>query len=221
MRSIVLLFAFLFSTFARAQNKVDTIMQKAACDCFSKIFENSTQNGNSFSACFLKSIGKDTVLIKNECKRLYGDTTAESFYKFGTDYFNRNVVNLVYTCDTYFKMMDSIRYAQMNSLSKDSIRASITSLNLTDSNTWNKDFLVARGAFYFALADYSNAQKNLDAALAIDSSSVQALFFKAWIFEIKKDYDSAIKLYTYLANLTKKNNYNIFAAIAKRKKGSL
>jgi len=220
MRSIVFLFTVLFSIYARAQNQVDKIMEKATCDCISKLLETQTQNENSFNACCLKSIGRDTVLIKNECKRLHGDTTAETFYKFGSDFFKRNSVNLIYTCDTYFKMMDSIRYAQINSLNKDSVRASIASLNLTDSSTWDKDFLVARGLFYFALADYKNAQKDLDASLAIDSNSVQAIFFKAWIFEIKKDYDSAIKLYAHVATLTKKNDFNIFAAIAKRKKSS-
>lgn len=196
-------------------------MVKATCDCISKILDTSAQNGSTFSACCVRSFGKDTVLIKNECKRIYGDTTAEAFSKFGSDFFKRNSVNLIYTCDTYFKMMDSIRYAQMNSINKDSVRASIASLNLTDPNTWDKDFLVTRGLFYFALADYTNAQKDLDAALAVDSNSVQGLFFKAWIFEIKKDYDSAIKLYAYLAALTKTNDFNIFAAIAKRKKSSL
>lgn len=221
MRSIVLLSAFLFSLFAQAQNEVDRIMLKATCDCISKILDTSTQNGKAFSECCVKSFGKDTALIKNECRRIYGDTTARAFYKFGNDFFKRNSVNLVFTCDTYFKMMDSIRYAQMNSVDKDSVRASIASLNQVDSSTWNKDFLVTRGLFYFALADYSNAQKDLDAALAIDSNSVQALFFKAWIFEINKDYDRAIKLYTQVATLTNKNDFNIFAAIAKRKEDSL
>jgi tetratricopeptide (TPR) repeat protein len=196
-------------------------MQKASCDCISKILDTQTQDANTFNTCFLKSVGKDTLLIKNECKKLYGDTTAEASYKFGNDFFKRNSVNLIYTCDTYFKLLDSTRYEQINSLNKDSIRISIASLNMTNPNTWDKDFLVKRGLFYFALADYLNAEKDFDSSLTIDPNTMQSIYFKAWIYEIKKDYDTAIKLYSDLATLTKLNDFNIFAAIAKRKKNSL
>ncbi len=196
-------------------------MEKATCDCITKILDTEKKDDNAFNTCFIKSIGKDTVLIKRECQKIYGDTTAETSYKFGNDFFKRNSVNLIYTCDTYFKLLDSTRYEQINSLNKDSIQSSITSLNMTNPDTWDKDFLVKRGLFYFALADYVNAQKDFDSSLTLDPNTLQSIYFKAWIFEIKKDYDNAIKLYSDLAILTKVNDFNIFAAIAKRKKNSL
>jgi tetratricopeptide (TPR) repeat protein len=91
-------------------------------------------------------------------------------------------------------------------------------MNLTDSNARDNNFFATRGMFYFALTDYANAEKDLNASLAIDSNTVQGIYFKAWILEIKKDYDGANRLYTYLATLTKTNEFNIFAAIANRKK---
>ena len=196
-------------------------MEKATCDCITKILDTEKKNDNAFNTCFIKSIGKDTVLIKRECQKIYGDTTAATSYKFGNDFFKRNSVNLIYTCDTYFKLLDSTRFEQINSLNKDSIQASITSLNMTNPSTWDKDLLVKRGLFYFALADYSNAQKDFDSSLVKDPNILQSIYFKAWIFEIKKDYDGAIKLYSDLAVLTKMNDFNIFAAIATRKKNSL
>ena len=219
IKTTVFLITSILSSYAWGQSEVDKIMQRATCNCISKLFATS-QTKPTFSECCLKSIGKDTVLIKSECKRLYGDTTAEAFYKFGGDFFKRSSVSLVYTCDAYFKIMDSIRYVQIRSVNKDSVRNSLASLNLTDSSEWNKEFLVTRGLFYFSLSDYTNAEKDLDASLAIDSNTVQAIFFKAWILEIKRDYDSAIELYTKLATLTETNDFNIFAAIARRKKGN-
>jgi tetratricopeptide (TPR) repeat protein len=221
MRPFVLLTSFIFSTSAWGQTSVDRIMEKATCDCITKILDTEKKDENAFNTCFIKSIGKDTILIKKECQKLYGDTTAATSYKFGNDFFKRNSVNLIYTCDTYFKLLDSTRYEQINSLNKDSIQSSITSLNMTNPNTWDKDFLVKRGLFYFALADYPNAQKDFDSSLVKDPNTLQSIYFKAWIFEIKKDYDSAIKLYSDLAVLTKMNDFNIFAAIATRKKNSL
>lgn len=221
MRPFVLLTSFLCSTSAWGQTTVDRIMEKATCDCITKILDTEKKDENAFNTCFIKSIGKDTILIKKECQKIYGDTTAATSYKFGNDFFKRNSVNLIYTCDTYFKLLDSTRYDQINSLNKDSIQFSITSLNLTNPNTWDKDFFVKRGLFYFALADYVNAQKDFDSSLTLDPNTLQSIYFKAWIFEIRKDYDNAIKLYSDLATLTKMNDFNIFAAIAKRKKNSL
>ena len=221
MRPFVLLTSFLFSTSVWGQSAVDRIMEKATCDCITKILDTEKKDDNAFNTCFIKSVGKDTVLIKRECQKIYGDTTAATSYKFGNDFFKRNSVKLIYTCDTYFKLLDSTRYEQINSLNKDSIQTSITSLNMTDPSTWDKDFLVKRGLFYFALADYTNAQKDFDSSLVKDPNTLQSIYFKAWIFEIKKDYDGAIKLYSDLAVLTKMNDFNIFAAIATRKKNSL
>lgn len=220
MRPFLLLLTILYSTSIWGQAQVDRIMEKATCDCINKILDTQAQDAITFNTCFLKSIGKDTLLIKNECKKLYGDTTSEAYYKFGNDFFKSNSVNLIYTCDTYFKLLDSTRYEQINSLNKDSIRVSIASLNMTKPNMQDKDFLVKRGLFYFALADYVNAQKDFDSSLIIDPKILQSIYFKAWIFEINKDYDTAIKLYSDLSILTKMNDFNIFAAIAKRKKNS-
>jgi tetratricopeptide (TPR) repeat protein len=218
MKSLLFILTVLSSLSARSQTDVDKIMERATCDCISKLLETQEKSGDSFNACYLKSLGKDTVLIKNECKRLYGDTSAEASYKFGKEFYQRKMVSLVYSCDTYFKMMDSIRYSQIYSIDKDSLRFSIASMNLTDSNARDNNFFATRGMFYFALTDYANAEKDLNASLAIDSNTVQGIYFKAWILEIKKDYDGANRLYTYLATLTKTNEFNIFAAIANRKK---
>jgi tetratricopeptide (TPR) repeat protein len=195
-------------------------MERATCNCISKLFENGTEDRSSFNTCFFKSLGKDTLLVNNECRRLYGDTTAGASYKFGKEFFQRNSVRLVYTCDTYFKMMDTIRYAEINSLKKDTLRAMIATMDVMDSTRWDNNFFATRGMFHFALADYAKAEKDLDASLALDSNTVQGIYFKAWLLEIKGDYDGAKKLYSDLASLTKTNEFNIFAAIADRKKKS-
>jgi hypothetical protein len=218
MRSFLILLASCYSLSAHSQSEIDRAMERATCNCISKLFDTQSDSRKSFNTCFLNSLGKDTVLMKNECKRLYGDTTEESSYKFGREFFERSSVRLVYTCDTYFKLMDSIRYQQMNSLNKDSVRNMITTMNSMDSSVRDKNFFATRGMFHFALADYTNGEKDLDAALAIDSTTVAALYFKAWLLEIRKDYEGANKLYTYLSTVTKTNEFNIYAAIADRKR---
>jgi tetratricopeptide (TPR) repeat protein len=221
MRAFIFLNLFFLSVSVLGQTSVDQIMAKATCDCITIMLNPNDKDNEAFNKCFCNSIGKDTALLKKECKLIYGDTTSESLYKFGNDFFKRNSVNLVYTCDAYYKIIDSTRDSQINSLNKDSLRSSLESLNQTDPKTWDKDFLVKRGLFYFALADYDNSIKDLDASLNIDPNTIQSLFFKAWIFEIQKNFEGAIKLYSDLGEITKTNDFNIFAAMAKRKKNSL
>jgi tetratricopeptide (TPR) repeat protein len=103
----------------------------------------------------------------------------------------------------------------------DSVKNIILTLNKTDPKTWDKDFFTQRGVMYFQVSDFDNALKDFDNAIKLDQYALQSIYFKAWTFEVKKNYDEAILLYTNLARLTKKNDFNIFAAIAQQKKNGL
>jgi len=220
MKRFIFLYIFFSPISIFGQSPVDKIMSKATCDCISSLLNPAGQDKKAFNECFLNAVGINKGLLTKECLALYGDTTNEAFYKFGDDFFNRNSVNLIYSCDAYYEILDSARYLQINSLNKDSIHALIKSLNITEPQTWDKAFLLRRGLFYFAVNDYNNAMNDLNASLALDPTITQSIFFKAWIFEIGKNYDEAIKLYNDLAVLTKEKNYNILAAIANRKKSN-
>lgn len=164
---------------------------------------------------------KNSDLIIRECKALYNDTSYQAGYKFGQDLYGRISVSMIYSCDPYYRLMDTLRYSALHGLNMDSVKNIILTLNKTDPKTWDKDFFTQRGVMYFQVSDFDNALKDFDNAIKLDQYALQSIYFKAWTFEVKKNYDEAILLYTNLARLTKKNDFNIFAAIAQQKKNGL
>jgi hypothetical protein len=88
MRPYIFLILFVFSISAFGQTSVDQIMAKATCDCVAIILNPSNNDNKAFNKCYINSVGKDTILIKKECKLIYGDTTSETFYRFGNDFLN-------------------------------------------------------------------------------------------------------------------------------------
>ena len=94
-------------------------------------------------------------------------------------------------------------------------------MNSGDSKTWTTDSFTQRGVSYFLVSDLDNAIRDFEAAIRLDQNAFQSIYFKAWALELKKEYDGAFLLYTKLALITNKNDFNIFAAIAKRKKNGL
>jgi tetratricopeptide (TPR) repeat protein len=148
--------------------------------------------------------------------KTYGDTTEETGYKFGKETFKKNSVSLVYTCDAYYHLMDTIRYTALRNLNKEEIRKSIADM---DSITVkNEDFYTKRGLFYFQLMEVANALNDFDEVLRLNENSFQIIYFKAWGLEIQKKYDEAIQLYNKVATITQKNEIAIMAAVANRKK---
>ncbi|MEO6288956.1 MAG: hypothetical protein ABIO76_03495 [Ginsengibacter sp.] len=55
-------------------------------------------------------------------------------------------------------------------------------------------------------------------ATDLHPNNFQGLYIKAWINEIKGNYDEAISLYNKVAELTHMNSFYIFSEVAKRKK---
>ena len=175
-------------------------------------------NEVDFLNCFQKATEKNSELILKECKALYNDTSYQTGYKFGQDLYGRISVSMIYSCKPYFDFMDTLRYSALKRLDKDTVTAAINNISKSDNKTWNADIFTQRGVMYFQIADYDNALKDFDSAIKLDQYALQSIYFKAWTLEIKKNYDEAYLLYSNLATLTKKNDFNIFAAIAKQKK---
>ncbi len=94
-------------------------------------------------------------------------------------------------------------------------------MSKSDSTTWDTDFFTKRGAMYFQIPDLENAINDFDNAIKLNQYALQSMYFNAWTLELMKDYDKAYTLYSDLALLTKKNDFNIFEAIVKQKKKGL
>ena len=216
MKTLLLLISLCIGCLSSfGQTALDTKISSDACICMT-----STKNLNeeNFLTCFQDAMKKNSELIIKECMALYNDTSDQIGYKFGLELYKRLSVSMIYSCEPYYTLMDTLRYTAFAGLDKDSLRHSIINMNNSDKKNWNTDFYTQRGVLYFQIADFKNALKDFDNAIALDKYSLQSIYFKAWVLEIDKNYDEAFLLYSNLALLTKKNDFNIFAAIAKKKK---
>jgi tetratricopeptide (TPR) repeat protein len=215
MKTILFIASVLITTSTLGQDILDKYVSTAFCNCLSQTKKPTEEN---LSNCFQEAMKKHSDLLLKECMTKYKDTSYETGYKFGQELYARVSVSLIFTCKPYYKLIDTIRYSYLQGLNKDSVRTVILAMNKTDQKNWGKDFFTQRGVLYFQTNDLDSALKDFDSAIKLDQLALQSIYFKAWTLEINKNYDEAILLYSNLATMTKKNDFNIFAAIAKRKK---
>jgi tetratricopeptide (TPR) repeat protein len=215
MRTLQLIISILTTSISFGQSILDKNVSIEVCNCIS---QSKNLNEEDLFNCFQKAMEKNSDLILIECKTLYNDTSFQTGYKFGQELYGRISVSMIYSCKSYYNLMDTLRYSALQGLDKDSINAVISKMNKNDTNAWNADSFTQRGVMYFQIADLDNALKDFDNAIKLDPDALQSIYFKAWTLEIKKNYDEAFLLYSNLATLTKRNDFNILAAIAKQKK---
>ncbi len=218
MRTLILIISVLITPNSFGQDTLEKIVSSDICNCISQT-KNLVEE--DFLSCFQKAIEKNSDLILKECKALYNDTSDQTGNKFGKELYSRISVSMIYSCKPYYNLMDTLRYSALQGLDKDSINAAISNMSKSDTKTWSSDFFTQRGVLYFQISDLVNALKDFDNAIKLDQYALQSIYFKAWSLEINKNYDEAQFLYSNLATLTKKNDFNIFAAIVKKKKNSL
>jgi tetratricopeptide (TPR) repeat protein len=215
MKTILIIFSVVFTLTSYGQETLEKKLSSFTCNCI-----NNTKNlkEEDFVNCFQNAMDSNIDLILKESNLLYNDTTYETGYKFGQEIFERISVSMIYSCKPYYNLVDSLRYVAIQGINKDSVIATIISMNKSDTKYWDEDFYTQRGVMYFQISDLDNALKDFDKAINLDQNALQSIYFKAWSLELKKNFDEAFLLYSNLATLTKKNYFNIFAAIAKQKK---
>lgn len=218
MRILIFICSLFFVITSFGQDSLDKRVSLDICTCINQA-KNLTEE--EFLNCFQTAMQKNRELIIKECKSLYNDTSDQTGYKVGQELYGRISVSMIFSCKSYFNLMDTLRYSALQGLNKDSIKKVILKMGKSDPKTWDKDFFTQRGVMYFQVPDLDNALNDFNSAIKLDQYALQSIYFKAWTLELKKNYDEAFSLYSNLALLTKKNDFNIFAAIVKQKKKGL
>jgi tetratricopeptide (TPR) repeat protein len=218
MRAFIFIALFFFSTCLFGQSAFDTKYSKDVCNCLDNFKSTQDLTGINFMDCFQKVMQDDSDLVLQECKRLYGDTSDESGYKFGKDLIERTSISLVRDCRTYFILTDSLRYEDYKNLNQDSLKLQLSNLNNTESSEMNDKLYSSKALLFFQLKMYDSSLIDIEKALNLNSNNFKSLYIKAWINEIKGNYDEAIFLYDKVAELTHMKSFYIFSEVAKRKK---
>lgn len=218
MRVLLFITTILISSVAFGQDTIEVKISSDVCSCMTRIKDLSKDN---FADCFQEGIEKNSPLLLKQYETLDKDTSEEAASISGRELYNRLSVNMIFSCPVYYKIIDSLRYTSLSNISKDSVKNQIVSMGKDDSETRDRDFFTRRGVMNFQIANLDSAIADFENAIKLDPYAFQSMFFKAWVLELKKNYDEAISLYTQLATLTQKNDFKIFVAIAQKKKKGL
>ena len=83
MKPIIFAAFFFCSNYLFGQSAFDIKYSKDVCNCFDNFKSSQGIADTAFMECFQKVIQADSDLVLQECKRIYGNTSEESGYKFG------------------------------------------------------------------------------------------------------------------------------------------
>ena len=215
MKAALILFGMAIGSFCYAQKSLESVISPEICDCLTN---SDLDVGDQFMNCFWETLEKHKELMVEECLRVKKDTSEEAGYAFGQDLFYTMSVNLVYSCTPYYLFMDSLRYDFLKTLDMDSVRNEINTITRSNLAARNADFFTNRGVMYFQTGEIDLAIQDFESAIRLNENAFQAIYFKGWTLELKKDYDAAIEIFDRLAKLINKPEINTIAAIVRRKK---
>ena len=173
MRTLLLLISVVITSISIGQDTLDQKFSIDVCNCISQT-KNLTEE-NVFS-CFQKAIEMNYDLVLKECMLLYNDTSEQAGFKFGQELYGRISVSMIYSCKTYYTLMDTLRYSAFRNFDKDSIKNSITEVTKTDPEKWDSDFFTQRGVMFFQVNDLDNALKDFENAIKLDQYAFQSIY---------------------------------------------
>ncbi|MEP7373892.1 MAG: hypothetical protein ABI675_10915 [Chitinophagaceae bacterium] len=206
----------LSSTFG--QNNVIDFVSDDVCKCI-MLAKNLTTD--TFRNCLNNSLEKNKDSISKSNIFPNKDASGEAASKLTKQIYSLVSVKMIYSCNPYFNLIDTSRYFEIHRLNQDSIKSEIQNISKIDASKQDKDFFMERGVMYFQISDLDKALVDFDKFLQLYKWSFTTIYFKALTLERKGDYNDAIELYNKLARVTGQNYFNIFAAIATRKKNGL
>lgn len=219
MKSFFLSFiVFHFSiTILNAQDSVYTAINKQTCACI------TAKSGKPFGLddyrkCVNQAFNMNTKMIQGQLKKLYPDTlnNYKKGYEYGQAVGSRLDTDLVYTCDAYFKIADTLRAASYRVNNTDSLRQLLVDLN-TPGLTTDVVFYQRRALVNFLLGLLDDADRDAVEVLRQNPNNLAALLIHANYLEKNKKYHDAAFLYYRLDQLTGQHAYLVSAAINNRK----
>ena len=214
MKALALALLFSFSISASAQTDLYTKVTEEACKRFDT---TKIKSFEAFESCFQKALHSNADLLIKVVLEKYNDTSYEAGYKFGKELMEKAIVEMIFSCNSYYKVIDSLRYEGLKNVDTTSITKLLSNMTKTSVNERNAEFFTKRGMYYFQLGKMDSASKDFDSAIQHDANALQPQFFKAWALELKGNYTEALRLYENVAKFTGDNKFLMFAAIAKRK----
>ena len=204
-----------------AQDSVYKAINKQTCACITA--KSVKPFGlDDYRKCVTQAFNINTKLIQAELKKLYPDTlnNYKKGYEYGQAVGSRLDTDLVYTCDAYFKIADTLRAASYRVSNTDSLRQLLIELNSPGTNM-DPVFYQRRALVNFLLGLIDDANRDALEVFKQNPNNIAALLIHANYLERNKKYHDAAFLYYRLDELTGQHAYLVSAAINNRKNREL
>lgn len=211
------LFLF-FITVSLSLQAQDALFDKLERDICLQLSKEKKITNPVYRQIFEQSISENRKSFLEECLLKLNDSSQAQQEKYKEWLFDSLSVQMVYFCRPYFRFIDEVRYDGILGLNKDSIAKQINFMNSNYFEAWSSESYIKRGILFLQVARLDFALQDFEEALRLNPVAIQAMYGKAWVLELKKQYDEALDLYKKLSILTNNNMYNIFAAVVERKK---
>ncbi|MDB5229959.1 MAG: tetratricopeptide repeat protein [Chitinophagaceae bacterium] len=209
MKQLLFITCLCISINTFSQDSLVNLCSKKLCDY---IHASSLQSEDPFLGYFSDLVKANQSLVVTGAISLYHDSSGKRNDEFVDLVKRKTIIRLIETCDSFYVIFDSLRYAEMRQLSHDELMKEVRKTARTPTGS----FYTRRALYYFALGELDTALTDLDMALALGSNP-RTYFYKAWIMEAKGDYKSALALYNRSLAESGEEDDAMYIALIKRK----
>jgi hypothetical protein len=214
---IVLIATGLCVTSAFSQDSIYQAVNKETCSCITEKSRFAV-GIKEYHDCVKLALQKHMNLLLAQLKMKNADSTY--YYQKGLSYGraigSRLDTDLVYTCDAYFKIADTIRASVFRVSNTDSLRQELVNLN-NPANTRDYQFYRRRSITYFLLGMIDEANSDDEEVLKQQPQNIAGLLIHAIYLENHASYLEAAAIFYQLDKITGEHAYLVSAAINNRK----
>ena len=189
-----------------------TIYTQGVCECM----DSTGGVQKSMIDCFSKSIERNKMLFEQSVRER-GDTSDSGISRLFDKLLFDVQIDLVGTCNSFFKYTDSLNRLRYKNVNKDSLQSALLSLNRLDTSKKDRNYYTAKADVFIRLGEYESALRIADSLLTNDSRDEVGLLLKVLVLDRKEDFEHSASLYHKLVEITMKDAYRLLAALAERR----
>ena len=220
-KTVLAILVLLSFSAIHAQDSIYQVINKETCACITAKSSRPFQL-EDYRACITQTLNRNMQTILVELKKQNPDSLHyyQMGYKYGQAIGSRLDTDLVYNCDAYFKIADTMRASAFRISNMDSLRQRLVLLN-GPANVRDLSFFRQRAIVNFLLGLINDANSDAEQVLKQEPTNIACLLIHATYLEGNKQYNEAAALFYTLDKLTGEHAYLVSAAINNRKEKEL
>ena len=200
-----------------AQENLYELVRTETCTCLTKIYRQKGISQSDLNECLRASLINNTKALNSEVKKKFADSASyEKGYIYGQELGRRLDTALIYSCDDYFKGLDSLRFTFINRYNKDSVLQLYSKLN-NSAMIRDETYYLEKARLGFILGHYEACLLDLSDPSISQENKNSLLIIKGLALDRIGKYGQAAEVFYTLETLSNNATYLVHAAIENRK----